>query len=176
MSLQENTESSAQAQDKWWEVCHTFSDVFMITTSTEGKQHGRPMRMISVEKNVGIYFFTHKSSPKVQEVKHDDHITITGQQSSRWIYATGKARIITDESKIKEFWTEAVRPWFPEGSKDEDVSLILMVPEVGEYWDNSSISNKLYYMYELAKGYITNQKASVHGSDWARVEMTNLQA
>eukprot|EP01103_Thecamoeba_quadrilineata_P020319 TRINITY_DN8657_c0_g1_i1.p1 TRINITY_DN8657_c0_g1~~TRINITY_DN8657_c0_g1_i1.p1 ORF type:complete len:180 (-),score=32.47 TRINITY_DN8657_c0_g1_i1:82-621(-) len=175
MSLYENIENSTQAQDKWWEVCSTFTDVFMITNSTEGKQHGRPMHIISVEKNVGIFFFTSKNSPKVQEVKNDDTITITGQQSSRWIYTTGKARIITDQAKIKELWTEGVRPWFPQGTQDSEVSLIQMIPEIGEYWDNSSLTNKLYYVYELAKGYITNQKADMSGSDWARVEMLNTQ-
>jgi len=133
------------------------------------------MHIISVEKNVGIYFFTAKSSPKVQEVKNDDSITLTGQQSNRWIYSSGKARIITDQSKIKELWTEGVRPWFPQGTQDSDVSLIMMIPEIGEYWDMSSITNKIYYMYELAKGYLTNQKADMHGSDWARVEL-NTQA
>jgi hypothetical protein len=51
--------------------------------------------------------------------------------SSKWVYAVGKASVITDKAKITELWTEGVRPWFPDGTNDTDVSLLCIKPEKG---------------------------------------------
>eukprot|EP00026_Physarum_polycephalum_P016239 Phypoly_transcript_17108.p1 GENE.Phypoly_transcript_17108~~Phypoly_transcript_17108.p1 ORF type:complete len:182 (+),score=18.65 Phypoly_transcript_17108:118-663(+) len=123
--------SSLDDQQHFWELIKDFKEVFLLSRSADGNEHGRPMHIVSAHPDEGIYFFTPLNSPKVQEIKQDDHITITGQASSKWVYCIGKACLITDKAKISEKWTEGVRPWFPEGTNDSDVSLLCIKPERG---------------------------------------------
>ena len=73
-------------------------------------------------------------------MKNDDHITITGQTPNKWLYAVGRASVITDKAKIKELWTEGVRPWFPDGTNDSDVSLLCIKPEKGKKSKGGSVT------------------------------------
>jgi len=138
------------------------------------------MRAISCIPSEGIYFFTHLNSPKVQEVKQDDHVTITAQASSKWLYCVGKAHVITDKAKISEFWTETVRPWFPDGTNDTDVSLLCIKPEKGEYWDQSSLTNKINFAWQFGKSYVTGTKMpktlDKEGEQHSKVELSQSAA
>jgi len=153
----EPSPNNSDNQKHFWDIIKGFSNVFLLSRAPDGSEHGRPMGL--QVKDQAIYFFTEKDSPKVHEIKDDYHITITGQKSDQWVFCKGKAKVITDKAKIAELWTETVRPWFPKDIKDSQVSLICLMPESGEYWDQSSISNKLSFAWDLGKAYVTGQKA-----------------
>jgi len=160
-------------QKHFWDIIKGFSNVFLLSRAPDGTEHGRPMGL--QVKDQAIYFFTEVSSPKVQEITDDFYITITGQKSDQWIFAKGKAKVITDKAKIAELWTETVRPWFPKDVDDSQVSLICMIPDRGEYWDQSSISNKLSFAWDLGKAYATGKKAQCEkmgeGGDHSKVDL-----
>eukprot|EP01114_Cavostelium_apophysatum_P003244 TRINITY_DN13034_c0_g1_i1.p1 TRINITY_DN13034_c0_g1~~TRINITY_DN13034_c0_g1_i1.p1 ORF type:complete len:180 (-),score=37.28 TRINITY_DN13034_c0_g1_i1:77-616(-) len=174
MSLNQNVDSSADGKAKFWEFMNNFTEVMLITNSTDGRQHARPMRVIKCIQSEGIYFFTNKESTKVWELKEDSHVTLTGQKSDLWLYTTGRARIITDKAKLDQLWTEGVKPWFPDRTQDPDCSLICVVPEVGEYWNQTGVTNKMAFYWETAKAYVTGEKAETHGGgsdNWRRVQL-----
>jgi len=165
-------------QKHFWDMLKDFKDVFFLSRSADGTEHGRPMRIICAKPEEGIYFFTQINSPKVKEVRDDDHITLTAQKSDQWIYAVGRAKVITDKAKITELWTEGVRPWFPEGTKDTDISLLCVLPERGEYWDQSSLANKANFVWQLGKAYMTGTKVQKtdldkNGDQHSKVELTS---
>jgi len=172
--------TSLDDQEHFWEIIKDFKDVFFLSRRSDGTEHGRPMHISCARPDEGIYFFTHLKSPKVEEVKEDDHITITGQMSSKWIYAVGKASVITDKAKITELWTEGVRPWFPDGTSDSDVSLLCIKPERGEYWDQSTLSNKINFAWQFGKAYVTGTKMpktlDKDGEQHSKVELTTPSA
>lgn len=163
MASNTNTAESKNSdnQKHFWDILKGFQSVFLISRAPDGTEHGRPMGLQI--KDQAIYFFTEVDSPKVHEIKDDFHITITGQKSDQWLFAKGQAKIITDKAKIAELWTETVRPWFPKDIKDSQVSLICLIPQQGEYWDQSAISTKMSFAWELGKAYITGQKAQKSG-------------
>jgi general stress protein 26 len=124
-----------------------------------------------VEKDKGIYFFSQIDSPKMDELQADPHCSVTFQDNSCWISLSGRTEIIRDKNKIDELWNEGLKPWFPAGKESADISLIKVIPEVGEHWDNSSLMSKLSYAFELGRAYVTNTRASVTSkTDWNRVD------
>jgi general stress protein 26 len=157
----DQSSTNSDNQKHFWDIIKGFPNVFLLSRAPDGSEHGRPMGF--QVKDQAIYFFTEVNSPKVQEIKDDYHITVTGQKSDQWIFAKGTAKVITDKAKIAEHWTETVRPWFPKDIDDSSVSLICLIPQCGEYWDQSSISNKLSFAWDLGKAYVTGQKAQRAG-------------
>ena len=123
---------------------------------------------IQVKEDDGIIFFTSSKSPKVQEISNDSCVSLTGQSSNQWVYVKGvhlfsagsflplwaqritytqgTARVIQDKEIIKQYWTEGVRPWFPEGTQECDISIVKIIPQRGEYWDQSSLAGKVYIL------------------------------
>jgi len=101
----------------------------------------------------------------VQEIKDDYHITITGQKSDQWVFCKGAAKIVTDKATIAALWKENVRPWFPKDIKEEQVSLISVSPDRGEYWDQSSLTTKLRFAWEVSTAYVTGQKVQQNDLD-----------
>ena len=160
-TIHTETKTASDNQKHFWELTKKFSSLFLVSRSSDGTEHGRPMGF--TVKDQAFYFFTGVNSPKVQEIKNDTQISITGQNSDQWIFAKGKAQIITDKAKLAELWTESVRPWFPKDINDAEISLICLIPEFGEYWDQSSISNKLSFAWDLGKAYVTGKKTESAG-------------
>jgi len=165
-------DKSHEGQEKFYEKIAKFSCAMLTTRNADGRLHSRPMQIISVEKDNGIYFFTPIDSPKCEELEVDSHCSLTIQESSVWISISGHAELLRDKDKIDELWREGLRPWFPQGKESGDVSLIKVVPDCGEYWDNSSLASKISYAFELGKAYLTNTRADDLDKrvDWNRVD------
>ena len=72
-----------------------------------------------------------------------------------------------DVARIRRLWKEPYRIWFPEGPDDQNLALVAIEPEVAEFWDSSG-TNKLRYMFEATRAYVTGdlprvQEGEQHG-------------
>ena len=112
----------------------------MLTTVEEdGSLRSRPMATQQVEFDGDLWFFTHASSPKVEEVEQDRNVNLSyaNPDDQRYISVSGKARLVRDEAKIKELWNPALKALFPKGLDDPQLSLLKVTVERAEYWDSS---------------------------------------
>jgi general stress protein 26 len=58
-----------------------------------------------------------------------------GSNYSDFLNLYGRAKISEDKAKIKELWNPMLKTWFTEGVDDPRISVIMVKPEEGYYWD-----------------------------------------
>ena len=84
--------------------------------------------------------------------------------TSAYLSLRGKARVIEDVTRIREYWKEPFRVWFPGGPSDPQLALVGVKPIDAEFWDNRG-TNKLEYMFEAAKAYFSGEKPDTGDAD-----------
>ena len=111
---------------------------------------------------------TGADTAKVHEIELDSHVHLIAQNGhSAFLSLTGRASLIGDREKIAHLWSEAFRPWFPQGKDDPNLELIAVRPERGEYWDASG-ANRAKYLWAAAKAYFSGttpdvEEGEMHG-------------
>jgi general stress protein 26 len=136
--------------------------VAMLTTQDEdGTLRSRPMET-QPEKDGGfdgtLWFFTHASAHKTDEIDRDDHVNLSYAEPSdnRYVSVSGRARLVRDRAKIDELWTPVLKAWFPHGKDDPDVALLKVGVTKAEYWD--SPSSTLVKLVGFTKAVLTGQQ------------------
>ena len=133
----------------------------MFTTiGEEGNLYSRPMATLEIdERNFDgrIWFFTDIHSPKVQNLKTDQHVNLAYAQPNdqKYISVAGTARIVNDREKMRELWTTVMKAWFPEGIDDPNIGLICVEVESAELWD--SPPSKVVQLAGMAKAIVTGK-------------------
>jgi general stress protein 26 len=109
-----------------------------------------------------LWFFTKKSSPKVEEAhKNLDEVNVSFSDPNKmsFVSVSGKAEFIDDKAKLKELWSSYLKVFFPQGLNDPDLILMKVKVNHGEYWD--SPSNKMIQLYSIAKATITKNSKTL---------------
>ena len=103
-----------------------------------------------------LWFFTKKSAPKVDEVKHNlrqVNVSYSDPKKMSFVSVSGKAEFVDDKAKLKELWSAYLKVFFPQGLDDPDLTLMKVTVNYGEYWD--SPSNKMVQLYAMAKAAVS---------------------
>lgn len=160
---------STATPEKIHELLEDFESAMLVTSGESSSPfHARPMEVAHLDKDCRVWFFTSVKSPKVGEIRQDDHVLLTFQKDHRkYLTLTGKADIVTDRTRIEALWKESYRSWFPDGVADPDLALVKVIPERAEFWDNSGTKG-IRYLYEAAKARIQGttphiEEGEVHG-------------
>jgi len=146
-----------EGAQKLYELIKEIKVAMMTTIEPDGTLHSRPMWNHKADSAGDLWFFTRERSPKVRELSKDSQVNLAyaNPDSQDYVSVSGKAEIIRDQSKVKEFWTEGLRTWFPKGPDDPDIALIRIHPTGGEYWD--SPSKTVMQLYGYAKARLTGE-------------------
>jgi len=115
--------------------------IAMLTTVDEdGTLRSRPMATQKSEFDGTLWFFTHASSSKVEEVaqSHNVNLSYAAPDSNIYVSVTGTATLVRDQAKAKEFWNPILKAWFPKGLEDPDLALLHVHVEKAEFWDSPS--------------------------------------
>src|SRR4051812_22524785 len=142
----------------------------MLTTAMpDGSLRSRPMASARRQFDGELWFFTHQSSHKVDEVKRDWHVNVAyaDPDDNAYVSVSGTARLVTDKAKVKELWNPAYKAWFPKGTEDPDVALLRVDVEGAEYWD--APSSAMAHLYGMAKAAVTGRPANVGDHKKVRV-------
>ncbi len=131
--------------------------VAMMTTVDEQKNLvSRPMALIHTSADGSLWFFTKKSSPKVDQIEENDsrvNIAFADTDNSTYVSVSGTASEVDDRAKIEEYWTEEAKPWFPAGKEDPELVLLKVNTEMAEYWDANS--SRIVRLFQMVTGAIT---------------------
>jgi general stress protein 26 len=112
----------------------------LVTRSSTGDLHGRPMATADVAEDIGrLWFATERNSAKVHELQADNRVFLgyTNHSGSEWATINGTARVIDDRQKAHDLWSPFWRNWF-DGPDDPNLILIEVTPHFAEYWDSGS--------------------------------------
>jgi general stress protein 26 len=137
--------------------------VGMLTTfDREAGPRSRPLQSLQVDDDACIWFFTSGTSPKVDEIRHEDGrvcISYADPDRQDYLSVTGTARVVRDRAKMQELWTPWVKVWFPKGLDDPDLVLLSVEIENAEYWD--SPGSRVARLYGMVKALATGDKDAI---------------
>lgn len=129
--------------------------MFITNPEKAGNLAGRPMGINTVDEDGTMWFFTKKSSNKVDQIEIDTSVSMAIVDDSEGVYLmiNGNANLSQDKAKMEELWNPYVKAWFPEGLADPELMLIRVTPKDVNYWDSSS--NSMVEIYHTLKAIIT---------------------
>ena len=108
-------ETKEQQNPQLTKVKELVSDIriAMLTTVDEGGHLvSRPMACMKMDEQGNFWFFTKKSSPKVEQIEqHEQQVNISFADAgdSSFVSVSGTATEVDDRAKIDELWSDMVR-------------------------------------------------------------------
>lgn len=150
------TESQLRKLD---ELIDDFQTAMLVTRSIEGKPRARPMAIARHADGGKLYFATRADDGKLEEILSSPDVAVTMQAGGQYLSISGKARIQTDQLIAEELWSEPMRLWFPDGTSDQQLTIIVIEPQYAEYWDRTGL-RKLEFLWEAGKALLASRKAS----------------
>ena len=125
----------------------------MLTSEDGGQLRSRPMALSQSGFDGSLWFFTHASSHKVDEVQahHRVNVSFADPSAQNYVSLSGDAALVRDRASIDEHWTELLATWFPRGKDDPDIALLKVSVSQAEYWDTPSSTMVHAYGYLKAK-------------------------
>ncbi len=136
----------------------------MLTTVNEdGSMQSRPManQKIHLDKFNGVlWFFTKKDSFKIKDLNlsEDVNLAYSNPDKQQYVSISGKASLTTEKKLIKEFWTPALKTWFPKGVNDPEIALIRVETKNAEIWEG--VPNKLVQAVCMMRAILTGKSYS----------------
>ncbi len=131
--------------------------IAMMTTLNEsGNLVSRPMVVQEMDADGTIWFFTKKSSPKIDQIEHHGQrvcLSFANVSDSSYVSITGRAEELDDHAKIEELWSPMAKPWFPDGKDDPELTILKVTADMAEYWD--STSSRMVRFFEMARAIVT---------------------
>ena len=130
---------------------------FAMLTSEDGP-HLRARPMVAAQKDFEgtLYFYTHASAHKVDEVGAPERVGVSyaDPDHQNYVSLSGNAQVVRDKAEIEAHWGEAMRTWFPKGVDDPDIAILKVDVEQAEYWDapNSTMVHLYGYLKAVATG------------------------
>lgn len=113
-------------------------DICMMTTSDRnGSLHSRPMsNNRQVEWDGDNWFFARKDSSQVKDLLHDSSINLAFAKPNDIVFLSlvGEGELIDDVAKKEELWQDELEMWFPEGPKDDALTLIKVRASEARFW------------------------------------------
>ena len=134
--------------DKIRELVSGIETAMMTTVDEGGHLVSRPMAALEMDENATIWFFTKRSSPKVDQIEKNEHqvnLAFSSVSDANYVSISGTADEIDDQAKIDELWNPQAKAWFPNGKDDPDLTLLRVHTHMAEYWDsNNSVMVRLF--------------------------------
>jgi general stress protein 26 len=144
-------------------------EVAMLTSDDGGHLRSRPMVAAQDGFSGELFFFTHSSAPKVDEVRADSRVNVSYADAHKQNYVSlsGTASIERDPALVSAHWSESMRTWFPKGSGDPDIAILKVLVDQAEYWD--APSSTMIHLYGYVKAIATGTPPHPGGHDKMRV-------
>jgi general stress protein 26 len=150
--------TSGEDRQKVWELIKGIHVAMLVTQDAGHKLSARPMAAANRDFNEGtLWFFAREGSPKLDELTETRNVLLAYSHPGKQDYVSlsGKARVVRDQKKVKELWSEPARVWFPKGPEEGDIVLIAVDVATAEYWDSPSAT--VVYAYGYAKAVLTGE-------------------
>ncbi|MBP2282437.1 general stress protein 26 [Flavobacterium sp. CG_23.5] len=132
----------------------------MLITNEKNAENlsGRPMSIAKIDDDGTMWFFTKKSSYKVDEIEESKKVSlaITNESSNNYLMIHGTASLVNDKAKMAALWSSIMKAWFPLGLDDPDMLLIKVTPSEVNYWDSSS--SKMVVLFNMLKAIVTGKE------------------
>lgn len=110
--------------------------VAMLTYRLEdGSLHSKPMATQDVEFDGTSWFVAQRDTDKVEALQKDPQVNLAYSGSGTWVSLSGRAAIVDDVERLKEYWNTFTDSWLDGGPEDPQNILIRVDADSAEYWD-----------------------------------------
>jgi general stress protein 26 len=153
-------EAKTQNNDQLTKVRSMVKDIrvaMMTTVDEQGNLVSRPMAAMQMDEEGTLWFFTKRSSPKVDQIEQNEsrvNLSFADVGDADYVSISGTATEVDDQAKIDKLWDPQVKAWFPNGKEDPELTLLKVHTQMAEYWNSSS--SKMVRFFEQAKAALTN--------------------
>jgi general stress protein 26 len=150
---------SAEAIDKIKKIAMD-ADIALFTTNlSKIPLATRPMGTLDVDDEGNLWFLSKNDSDKNLDISYDNQVQLfySNKSSAEYLSIYGHAQILTDRTKIEEYWTPLAKAWFKEGKDDPTVTLLKVTPADAYYWDTKE--NKLITLIKIAFSAVSGSNA-----------------
>lgn len=139
MNIQADRDSAIR---KLGELIAEIRIAMLTTTTADGSLRSRPMTTQRTTFDGKLWFISKRESRKVEDVRRQPPVSLSyaGPGGDSYVWASGRAELISDPKKAEELWDERYDQWFPDGPRDPSLVLIQVSVEQAEYWHASAIS------------------------------------
>lgn len=139
-------------------LIHGIKVAMMTTVEQDGSLRSRPMWTHDRDFDGELWFFTKGHSPKVDEVEHDHHVSLSYADPARehYVSVSGRCSLVLDKEKARELWNPTLKAWFPQGLDDPELALLRVSVEKAEYWDTPS--SRMVQLVGFVKATLTGQE------------------
>ena len=129
-------------------------DVAMLTTVTDEGLVARPMKTQEVEFDGDLWFLTKTDTDKYGQLQRHPEVNVSYVGKS-YVSVRGRAELVNDREKIKQFWNPAYASFLHTTSDDPELVLIKVKAEAAEYWETGNLVKMVKRMFSQ----ITRQKS-----------------
>lgn len=153
-----------------YDLLDNFDTAMLITRSSEGHMHARPMAVAELRPDVDAYFVTSIDSPKVMEINANSTVTLSFQSSNQFASICGSMSVVRDQALVDRLWKEAWKLWFPKGKSDPTIAMLKFDAQHGEYWDNAGVQG-LKFVFKATKAYVQGERLENDDKEHAKVDL-----
>ena len=157
--------TQAGTLDKLYDLIADLEIAMFTTRRPDGLLVSRPMATQAHAAGADLWFVTAKGSPKLAELRNDDHVNLAyyKDRTREWISVSGRARVVDDREKIHELYRPDWRAWFGDdggqhhGTPD-DPRIVLIAVDITLAMYLELNKPQPVVLFELVKGIITDDR------------------
>ena len=145
-----------EQMEKIRDMVETIRIAMMTTIDEQGNLVSRPMAALQFDEQGDIWFFTNRTSPKVDQIEHVEqrvNVSFVSVSDADYVSISGTASEVDDRAKINELWNPQAKAWFPKGKDDPDLTLLKVHTQMAEYWNSND--STMVRLFQQASALIT---------------------
>ena len=149
-------ESKPQKNEQMEKVRDMVQDIriaMMTTVNEQGNLVSRPMAALQFDEEGNVWFFTKRTSPKVDQIEHQVNVSFASVSDADYVSISGTASEVNDRAKIDELWNPQAKAWLPKGKDDPELTLLKVHTNMAEYWDSSD--STMVRLFQQASAVLT---------------------
>ncbi|MFB9068754.1 pyridoxamine 5'-phosphate oxidase family protein [Pseudofulvimonas gallinarii] len=134
--MQNDTRNANAEVQTLAELIEDIEVAMLVSRAPDGSLVSRPLATLQADPDGALWFFTHASSGKVDDIAGDPRINLSYARPGKHLYVsvTGRAEVIRDRAKIDDLWSTQSKIFFPGGKDDPDLALLRVEVDSAEYW------------------------------------------
>ena len=152
MDIQQQHDPQLQAVA---DLVHDIQFAMVTATGADGVLRSRPMTVMQMDAEGCLWFFTSRAAAKTEDAAQQSavNLALARPDQQDYLSLSGNAEVVRDPAKMKALWTPWIKPWFPDGLDDPQLTLLKVTLVEAEYWEAPGSAVKR--LYALAKGMMT---------------------
>jgi general stress protein 26 len=120
------------------DLLRDFPTGMLTTVGLDGRLRSRPMASQQGGFDGDLWFFTARSSPKVDEIARQPQVCVSyAGAAGDFLSVTGVAELVDDPPRKRGLWRPSHAAWFPAGVDDPDLVLLRVRVERAEHWEHA---------------------------------------